>query len=100
VSGANARTAVNHAMDGKSQVAGLTAAAVMVVVLCFLTKPLGLLPVAALGAILIVAASGLQQRGIMLGFANFRTEVRAVRERANVTAIGEIDAFFLDGEIC
>lgn len=59
VSAAGSRTAVNHAMGGKSQVAGLTAAAVMVVVLLFFTKPLGLLPMAALGAILIVAASGL-----------------------------------------
>lgn len=59
VSGTESRTAMNHAMGGKSQVAGLVAAAVMAVVLLFLTAPLSYLPRAALGAVLIVAAVGL-----------------------------------------
>jgi high affinity sulfate transporter 1 len=59
VSGTESRTAMNHAMGGKSQVAGLVAAAAMAVVLLFLTKPLQYLPTAALGAILIFAAIGL-----------------------------------------
>ena len=50
---------MNHAMGGKSQLAGLVAAAVMAAVLLFLTGPLRYLPKAALGAILIVAAIGL-----------------------------------------
>ncbi len=59
ISGADSRTAMNHAMGGKSQVAGLVAAAAMALVLVFFTGPLAYLPKAALGAILIVAAFGL-----------------------------------------
>jgi MFS superfamily sulfate permease-like transporter len=59
VSGTESRTAMNHAMGGKSQAAGLVAAAVMAAVLLFLTAPLSYLPKAALGAVLIVAAIGL-----------------------------------------
>ena len=59
VSGTESRTAMNHAMGGKSQAAGLVAAAVMAAVLLFLTAPLSYLPKAALGAVLIIAAIGL-----------------------------------------
>lgn len=59
VTGADSRTAVNDAMGGKTQVVGLIASATMAVVLFFLTEPLRYLPVAALGAVLIVAAVGL-----------------------------------------
>ena len=59
VSGTESRTAMNHAMGGKSQAAGLVAAAVMATVLLFLTAPLSYLPKAALGAVLIIAAIGL-----------------------------------------
>jgi high affinity sulfate transporter 1 len=59
VTGADSRTAVNDAMGGKTQMVGLIAAATMAAVLFFLTEPLRYLPVAALGAVLIVAAVGL-----------------------------------------
>src|SRR5262245_21074831 len=59
VSGADSRTAVNDVMGGKTQMVGLVAAATMTAVLFFLTGPLRYLPVAALGAVLIVAAVGL-----------------------------------------
>ena len=59
VAGADSRTAVNDAMGGKSQMVGLIAAVTMAAVLFFLTEPLRYLPVAALGAVLIVAAIGL-----------------------------------------
>ncbi len=59
VSGTESRTAMNHAMGGKSQVAGLVAAAAMAAVLLFMTAPLSYLPKAALGGVLIVAAIGL-----------------------------------------
>ena len=59
VTGADSRTAVNDAMGGKTQMVGLVAAATMAAVLFFLTEPLRYLPVAALGAVLIVAAIGL-----------------------------------------
>ena len=59
VAGADSRTAVNDAMGGKTQMAGLIAAGTMTVVLFFFTEPLRYLPLAALGAVLIVAAVGL-----------------------------------------
>jgi high affinity sulfate transporter 1 len=55
VSGADSRTA----LGGKSQVTSLVTAAVLTLVLLFLTVPLSLLPIAALSAILINSALGL-----------------------------------------
>jgi high affinity sulfate transporter 1 len=59
ISGADSRTAMNYASGGKSQVSAVVAAGMMAAVLVFLTGPLGFLPKAALGAVLIVAAIGL-----------------------------------------
>ena len=59
VAGADSRTAVNDEMGGKTQMVGLIAAATMMAVLFFLTEPLRYLPMAALGAVLIIAAIGL-----------------------------------------
>jgi high affinity sulfate transporter 1 len=59
VSGTDSRTAVNYTMGGKSQLSGLVAALVMASVLLFLTGLLRYFPIAALGAVLIVAAIGL-----------------------------------------
>jgi high affinity sulfate transporter 1 len=59
VAGADSRTAVNDDMGGKTQMVGLIAAATMAAVLFFLTEPLRYLPMAALGAVLIIAAIGL-----------------------------------------
>jgi SulP family sulfate permease len=53
------RTAVNDAMGARSQIAGLLAAATVVIVLLFLTGPIADLPKAALGAIIVSAAVGL-----------------------------------------
>src|SRR6201996_3917231 len=58
-SGGGSRSAVKYASGGKSQVSALVAAGMMAAVLMFLTGPLGYLPKAALGAVLIVAAVGL-----------------------------------------
>jgi len=65
VSGTESRTAMNHAMGGKSQVAGLVAAGAMAFVLVWLTEPLRYLPKAALGAVLIFAAIGLFDFGAL-----------------------------------
>jgi high affinity sulfate transporter 1 len=59
VSGADSRTAVNDSVGGKTQVTSLVTAAVLVLVLLFLTGPLAYLPIAALAAILVSAALGL-----------------------------------------
>ena len=59
VTGADSRTAVNDAMGGKSQLVGIIAAGAMLLVLFFLTGPLGQVPVAALAVVIMVSAFGL-----------------------------------------
>jgi len=59
ISGADSRTAVNDSVGGKSQVTGLVAAGLLVIVLLFLTAPLALLPITVLAAVLVNAAIGL-----------------------------------------
>jgi high affinity sulfate transporter 1 len=59
ISGADSRTAVNDSVGGRTQVTGLVAAAVITLVLLFLTVPLARLPIAALSAILVNSALGL-----------------------------------------
>jgi sulfate permease, SulP family len=53
------RTAVNDDMGATSQVSGLTAAAMIAVILLFLTAPIEYLPSAVLGAVIVFAASKL-----------------------------------------
>jgi high affinity sulfate transporter 1 len=59
VSGADSRTAINDSVGGKTQVTSLVTAAVLVAVLLFLTRPLALLPIPVLAAVLISAGVGL-----------------------------------------
>jgi high affinity sulfate transporter 1 len=59
VTGADSRTAVADAAGGRTQVTGLIAAAVMAVVLLFLTGPLQYVPNATLGALLVFASFSL-----------------------------------------
>lgn len=59
VTGADSRTAVNNAMGGRTQLVGIVAAGAMLLVLFFLTAPLGYLPTAALAAVIMVSAVGL-----------------------------------------
>jgi MFS superfamily sulfate permease-like transporter len=56
ISGADSRTAMNDAAGGRTQVAGMVAATTVALVLVFLTGPLQYVPVAALGAVLVMAA--------------------------------------------
>jgi len=57
--GADSRTAVNNAMGGKTQLAGIIAAGAMIIFLLFFTAPLASLPNATLAAIIIVSSFGL-----------------------------------------
>ena len=59
ISGADSRTAMNDATGGRTQVAGLVAAAAIAAVLLFFTGPLQYVPIAALGAVLVRAAYSL-----------------------------------------
>jgi high affinity sulfate transporter 1 len=59
IGASGSRTAVNDAMGANSQLAGLLAAAVVALVLLFLTGPIAELPKAVLGAVIVAAAVGL-----------------------------------------
>jgi high affinity sulfate transporter 1 len=56
VTGADSRTAINDAVGGRTQVAGLVAAAALICVLVALTDVMKYLPVAVLGAVIASAA--------------------------------------------
>jgi MFS superfamily sulfate permease-like transporter len=59
VTGSGPRTAVGEAAGGRTQVTGLVSAAIVVVVLLFLTAPLRFVPAVSLAAILIVTGLAL-----------------------------------------
>jgi high affinity sulfate transporter 1 len=59
VSGASSRTAMSDAAGGRTHAAGLVAAAAVLIVLLFLTHPLEFVPLAALGAVLVIAGLSL-----------------------------------------
>jgi high affinity sulfate transporter 1 len=59
VAGADSRTAVNDSVGGRTQITGLVAAGLLIVVLFAFTGPLAVLPIPVLAAILINAAIGL-----------------------------------------
>ena len=94
VSGTESRTAMNHAMGGKSPLAGIVAAGVMAAVLLFFTGPLSYLPIAALGAVLIVAAIGLFDAEALGQLWRFSPWEFAL---AMVTTLGVVALDVLDG---
>lgn len=59
VTSSDSRTAINLSVGGKTRLAGLISAVVLVVILIYLNDLLRLLPVPALGAILVAAALSL-----------------------------------------
>ena len=59
VGASGSRTAVNDGMGARSQIAGLIAAATVLVIVLFLTEPVQYLPKAVLGAVIVSAAIGL-----------------------------------------
>ena len=59
VTDADSRTAIAYASGGRTQMTGLVAAGCIGLVLLFFTRPFQYLPVAALGAILVMAAVSL-----------------------------------------
>jgi len=65
VTAASSRTAVNIAAGGRSQLAAIVAAMALTATLVFLGSVLRILPVPALGAILVAAALGMIQVGAL-----------------------------------
>jgi MFS superfamily sulfate permease-like transporter len=97
VTGADSRTAVNDATGGKTQVAGLVAAAAIAVILLFFTQPLQYLPGAALGAVLISAAIGLFNWPALVRFRRIQEGelVVCVAAMLGVVVLGAIQGIVL-----
>lgn len=97
VTGADSRTAVNYAMGGKTQLAGLVAAGTMLLILFFLTVPLGLTPTAALAAVIIVSAVGLFDFGSLkdLYAASYRELILCVGTTIGVLIVGVLPGVLL-----
>ena len=74
IGASDSRTAVNDQMGARTQISGLLAAAVIALVLLFLTGPIQYLPKATLGAVIVAAAIGL-------------VEIDAWREIARVSRV-------------
>lgn len=68
ISGADSRTAVNDMGGGKTQLVGVVAALVIAATLLLLNKPLGWVPMPALGAVLLLAGWGLIDVQALKGF--------------------------------
>jgi SulP family sulfate permease len=87
IGASGSRTAVNDQMGGRTQFVGLISAVVIALILLFLTAPVAYLPKACLGAVIVIAASGLIEP------AAWRSLWAAGRRQvviAGVTAVGVI----------
>ncbi len=97
VSGADSRTAMNDSTGGRTQMAGIIAAASIAGVLLFFTVPLQYVPYPALGAVLVGAAWSL------VNLADLRDIYRIDRREfalsiivtLGVVAVGPIDAVLI-----
>jgi sulfate permease, SulP family len=97
VGASSSRTSVNDQMGARSQLAGLLAVAVIVVVLLFLTGPIQYLPEATLGAVIVTAALGMIDLEAWRGLARVsRVEVSiAAITMAGVITVGVLRALLL-----
>ena len=81
VGASGSRTAVNDQIGGRTQLVGVFAAVVVALVLLFLTAPVGELPNACLGAVIVAAAIGLIEP------ADWRNLARAGRSQVVIAAV-------------
>jgi sulfate permease, SulP family len=97
VAASDSRTAVNDQMGARTQISGLLAAAVIALVLLFLTGPIQYLPKATLGAVIVAAALGLVEPDAWRGIARVsRVEVAiAAITMVGVIAVGVLQALLL-----
>jgi high affinity sulfate transporter 1 len=94
ISGADSRTAMADASGGRTQVTGLVAAATIALVLLFLTDPLRYIPMAGLGAVLIMASLSLldlQTLRLFYRFSRFEFAL-SLLATLGVIWVGAIDA--------
>jgi len=71
ITGSQARTAINDATGGKTQLSGLVAAITLALFLMFLTPALAPLPKVALAVLLLYAGCGLVELGVMARIYRF-----------------------------
>jgi sulfate permease, SulP family len=92
ITGSQARTTLNDATGGKTQLASLIAAAALALFLAFLTPVMARLPEVALAAILIYAGVGLIEFGVMARIYRFypRSAVVAALTTFSVLAAGVV----------
>jgi sulfate permease, SulP family len=97
VAASDSRTAVNDQMGARTQISGLLAAAVIALVLLFLTGPIQYLPKATLGAVIVAAALGLVEPDAWRGIARVsKVEVAiAAITMVGVIAVGVLQALLL-----
>ena len=96
IGASGSRTAVNDQMGGRTQFVGLISAVAIAVILLFLTAPVEKLPKACLGAVIVMAASGLVEP------AAWRALRQAGKRQviiAGVTAVGVITVGVLNALI-
>ena len=93
ISGADSRTAMSDAAGGRTHAVGLVAAAAVALVLLFFTTPLQYVPMAALGAVLVVAGLSLIDiRSVRLFYQIDRTEaVLSALATLGVVALGAVN---------
>ena len=97
VSGADSRTAVNDSAGGRTQIAGLVACGVIAAVLMFFTGPLQYVPVAALGAVLVRAASSLADISTLKALYKIdrREFALSIVATVGVVAVGAVKAILI-----
>jgi SulP family sulfate permease len=92
--GSQARTAVNDAVGGKTQVASLVAAAMLALFLLFLTPVVAHLPIVALAAILVYGGFALVEFDVMMRIYRYYPRSAAV---AGLTTLGVLVAGVIPG---
>jgi high affinity sulfate transporter 1 len=97
VTGADSRTAMGAAAGGRTQVAGLVAAASIALVLLFLTGPLRYVPIASLGAVLLFASFSLFHVSTLKEIWKFDriAFALAMTTMLGVVAVGPIDGILI-----
>jgi high affinity sulfate transporter 1 len=97
IGASGSRTAVNDSMGARTQVAAIIAAAVVLVILLFLTEPISYLPKAVLGAVIVSAAIGLADREAWRGIWTVNRAEAAIAgvTMVGVVAVGVLEALIL-----
>jgi sulfate permease, SulP family len=98
IGASGSRTAVNDQMGGRTQIAGLSGAAGIALVLLFFTEPMQYLPKATLGAVIVAAAIGLIDLASWRELARtnkFEVWIAAIT-MAGVIAVGVLEALIID----